>query len=164
MTNNHNEGDASTTENAVDGGQSITVNRVIEAPPERVYEAFLNPADMAMWAPPEGFRADVQEVEAEEGGSFRIENVGEAEGMDQYSHTFKGTYRELVRGEKIVWTEETGEGDDHSTVTVTLDSVPDGTEVTLRLEGIPQDVDIEEYGVADAWEDSLKKLAGQVEG
>ncbi|SDM63229.1 Uncharacterized conserved protein YndB, AHSA1/START domain [Halogranum gelatinilyticum] len=164
MTNNPNEGDASTTEYPVGRGQSITVNRVIKAPRERVYEAFLNPVDMAMWAAPEGFRADVQEVEAEEGGSFRIENVGEAEGMEQYSHTFEGTYRELVRGEKIVWIEETDEGGDHSTVTITLDSVPDGTEVTLRLEGISQDVDIEEYGVADAWEDSLKKLAGQVEG
>ncbi len=143
-------------------GQSLTVSRVIEAPPKRVYEAFLNPDDIAVWAPPEGFRADVEEVKSEEGGSFRVENIGETEGMEQYSHTFEGTYQELKRGEKIVWTEESGEGENPSTVTVTLDAVADGTEVTLRLEGIPEDV-AEEYGVAEAWEGSLEKLAGQVE-
>lgn len=162
MTDNANEGDAATAENTADEERSITVNRVIKASPERVYDAFLTPDDMAAWAPPEGFRADVREVEPEEGGSFRIENIGE-EGMEQYSHTFEGTYQELKRGEKIVWTEESEEGDDHSTVTVTLDTVPDGTEVTLRLEGIPEDI-AEEYGIAEAWEGTLEKLAGQVEG
>lgn len=162
MRDNANEDDASTTENAADQGRSITVNRVIEAPTERVYEAFLTPDDIAVWSPPEGFRAEVQEVEPEEGGSFRVENIGEAEGMEQYSHTFEGTYQELKRGEKIVWTDESGEGENSSTVTVTLNAVPDGTEVTLRLDGISEDV-AEEYGVAEAWEDSLRKLAGQVE-
>lgn len=162
MKDNPNEGDGSTTENTADEERSITVNRVIEAPPERVYEAFLNPDDMAVWSPPEGFRAEVQEVEPEEGGSFRIENIGETEETEQYSHTFEGTYQELKRGEKVVWTEESEEGDNHSTVTVTLDTVADGTEITLRLEGIPEDV-AEKYGVAEAWEGSLEKLAGQVE-
>ena len=161
MTDNPHEGDTATTENMRNEERSITASRVIKASPERVYEAFLTPGDMAVWAPPEGFRADVREVVAEEGGSFRIENLGE-EGMEQYSHTFEGTYQELKYGEKIVWTEESGEGDDHSTVTVTLDTVPDGTEVTLRLEGIPEDI-AEEYGVAEAWEGSLEKLAEQVE-
>lgn len=77
MTDNANEGSKSTTENTADEERSITVSRVIEAPSERVYEAFLTPNDMAVWAPPEGFRAEVQEAEAEEGGSFRIENIGE---------------------------------------------------------------------------------------
>lgn len=162
MTDNPNEDDAETTENVADEGQSITASRVIEASPERVYEAFLNPDDIEVWSPPEGFYADVQEVEPEKGGSSRVENKGE-EGMEEYSHTFQGTYQELKPGEKIVWTEETAEGEDPSTVTVTLDTVPDGTEVTLRLEGIPEDVDIEEYGVAEAWEGTLEKLAGQVE-
>lgn len=110
----------------------------------------------------EGFSADVQEVEPEEGGSFRIENNAEIEEMEQYSHTFQGTYQELKRGEKIVWTDESGKGGDYSTVTVNLDAVSDGTEVTLRIEGIPEDV-AEKYGVAEAWEGSFEKLAGQVE-
>ncbi|WP_129113787.1 SRPBCC domain-containing protein [Halegenticoccus tardaugens] len=162
MTDYTTEDDASSTENPDDEGQSITVNRVIEAPTERVYEAFLTPDDITVWSPPEGFRAEVQEVEPKEGGSFRVENIGEAEGMEQYTHTFEGTYQELRRGEKIVWTDESGEGEDSSTVTVTLNAVPDGTEVTLRLDGISEDV-AEEYGVAEAWEDSLRKLADQVE-
>ncbi len=162
MTASPNKGDASATETTSDEERSITVSRVIEAPPERVYEAFLDPEDIAVWSPPDGFRADVQKVEPEEGGSFRIENNAEAEEMEQYSHTSQGTYQELKRGEKIVWTDESGEGDDHRTVIITLDSVPTGTEATLCIEGIPENV-AEDYGVAEAWEDSLKKLAGQVE-
>jgi uncharacterized protein YndB with AHSA1/START domain len=112
-------------------------------------------------SPPEGFSAEVQEVEPEEGGTFRIAHTAETEEMEQYSHTFQGTYQELKRGEKIVWTDESGEGDDHGTVTVNLDAVPDGTEVTLRIEGIP-----EHYleGARKGWADSLRKLAGLVEG
>ncbi|WP_121743226.1 SRPBCC domain-containing protein [Natronorubrum halophilum] len=162
MTDDPNGDDAAMTENTADEERSITMSRVIEAPSERVYEAFLTPEDIAVWAPPDGFRADVQEVESEEGGSFRVENNAETEEMEQYSHTFQGTYQELKPDEKIVWTEDTGEGDDHSTVTVTLDTVADGTEVTLRLDGISKDV-AEEYGVAEAWEGTLEKLAGQVE-
>ena len=161
MTDNSIEENSPAKETMKNEKRSITASRMIKASPERVYEAFLTPGDMAVWAPPEGFRADVREVEPEEGGSFRIENIGE-EGMEQYSHTFEGTYQELKRGEKIVWTEESEEGDDHSTVTVTLDTVPDGTEVTLRLEGIPEDI-AEEYEVAEAWEGTLEKLADQVE-
>ncbi|WP_079977722.1 SRPBCC domain-containing protein [Halococcus sediminicola] len=161
MTDNPHEGNSPAKENMRNEERSITASRVIKASPERVYEAFLTPGDMAVWAPPEGFRADVQEVESEEGGSFRIENIGE-EGMEQYSHTFEGTYQELKRGEKIVWTEESEEDNDRSTVTVTLDTVPDGTKVTLRLEGIPEDI-ADEYGVAEAWEGTLEKLADQVE-
>ncbi|WP_313693324.1 SRPBCC domain-containing protein [Halorarum halobium] len=159
MTDNANEGDASTTETTADEEGRITASRVIEAPPDRVYEAFLDPDDIAVWSPPDGFSADVQEVEPEEGGSFQVENIAETEEMEQHNHTFEGTYQELKRGEKIVWTEE---GDGSSTVTVNLDTVPAGTEVTLRLEGIPKDV-AEEYGVVEAWEDSLRKLAGLVE-
>ncbi|MFC6993257.1 SRPBCC family protein [Haladaptatus sp. GCM10025707] len=38
---------------------SITVSRVIKAPPERVYEAFLDPDQLAAWLPPTGFSATV---------------------------------------------------------------------------------------------------------
>lgn len=71
-------------------------------------------------------------------------------------HTSQGTYQELKRGEKIVWTDESGEDDDHSTVTVNLDAVPAGTEATLCIEGIPENA-AEDYGVAEAWEGSLRR-------
>lgn len=161
MTDNTNEGDAAATDTTGDEERSITASRVIEAPPERVYEAFLDPDDIAVWSPPDGFRAEVQEVVPEEGESFRIENIAESEEMAQHNHTFEGTYQELKRGEKIIWTDESGEGDDHGTVTVTLDAVPDGTEVTLRVAGIPEFVPLDQ--ASGRWEGSLEKLAGLVE-
>lgn len=161
MTDDTNDSDTSASETTADEERSITARRVIKAPPERVYEAFLDPDDIAVWSPPDGFHAEVQEVEAEEGGSFEIENIAETEEMAQHNHTFEGTYQELKRGEKIVWTDESGEGDDHGTVTVTLDAVPDGTEVTLRVDGIPEFVPLDQ--ASGRWEGSLEALAGLVE-
>ena len=36
---------------------TVTLHRVLRAPPERVYRAFLDPDAMAKWLPPHGLRA-----------------------------------------------------------------------------------------------------------
>jgi hypothetical protein len=48
--------------------RTITLHRVLKAPPERVYRAFLDPEAMCKWLPPKGFVAQVQEMDAREGG------------------------------------------------------------------------------------------------
>lgn len=163
MKDNVNGERESMTGTTTDGERSITVKRVIEASPERVYEAFLDPDDLVVWEPPEGFSAEVLELEPEEGGTFRIANNAQAEGL--HSFTFCGTYQELKPGEKIVYTDEsvvesTGEGE-VGTGTVTFEAVPDGTEVTLQVDGIPEYVPLEK--ASKRWNDSLGKLEGQVE-
>jgi uncharacterized protein YndB with AHSA1/START domain len=44
--------------------RSLTMSRVIEAPPDRVYNAFLDPDDLAAWLPPAWFSAEIHEFEA----------------------------------------------------------------------------------------------------
>lgn len=148
-----------------DDEQSITVTRVIEASPERVYEAFLDPDQLAQWLPPTGFSAEVHHLEPEEGGTFRITFTGETEEFADYEHSFGGTYHELVPGERIVHT-DAFETDDPSmagemTVTVTFETVPEGTKVTVRQEGIPEAIPPEDSQAG--WTDSLGNLAGLVE-
>lgn len=148
-----------------DEPRSTTVSRVIEAPPERVYDAFLDPDELAQWLPPTGFSAEVHELEPEEGGTFRITFTGETAEFSDYSHTFYGTYRELSRGERIVHTDEF-ENDDpdmagEMTVTVTFEAVPDGTEITVRQDGIPPAIPPSD--AQEGWTDSLGNLAGLVE-
>ena len=153
------------TDTEKDEGRSMTTSRVIEAPPERVYEAFLDPDQLAQWLPPTGFSAEVHHLEPEEGGTFRITFTGETEEFADFGHTFGGTYRELVPGERIVHT-DAFETDDPAmagemTVTVTFEAVPDGTEVTVRQEGIPESIPPEDANAG--WNDSLGNLAGLVE-
>ncbi|WP_049970907.1 SRPBCC domain-containing protein [Haladaptatus cibarius] len=153
------------TDDTTNEGRSMTVNRTIEAPPERVYDAFLDPDELGEWLPPDGFRAEVHELEPEEGGQFRMTFIAETEELEPYSQSFHGTYVELVPGERIVHTDEF-ETDDpgmtgEMTVTVTFEAVSDGTAVTVHQEGIPEDVPVDDANAG--WMNSLENLAQLVE-
>lgn len=161
MTPNGNGDDGQQT-----GERTMTVSRIIEAPPERVYEAFLDPNELVQWLPPTGFSAEVHQLEPEEGGTFRMTFTGETEEFAEYEHSFGGTYRELVPGKRIVHT-DAFETDDPAMagemmVTITFEAVPDGTEVTVLQEGIPEAIPPEDSHAG--WTDSLGQLAGLVEG
>ncbi len=145
--------------------RSMTTSRVIEASPERVYEVFLDPDELAQWLPPTGFSAEVHHPEPEEGGTFRATFTGETEKFADYGHSFGGTYKELSPGEQIVYT-ESFETDEPSmagemTVTATFEEVPDGTEITVRQEGIPEAIPPSDAN--EGWNDSLENLAELVE-
>ncbi|WP_226042772.1 SRPBCC family protein [Natrinema sp. DC36] len=161
MTSNGNGDDGQQTDK-----QSMTVSRVIKASPERVYEAFVNPDELAQWLPPTGFSAEVHHLEPEVGGTYRMTFTGETEELAEYGSTFGGTYLELDPGERIVYTDEF-ETDDpemagEMTVTVTFEAVPEGTEVTARQEGIPEAIPPSDAN--EGWTDSLSNLAELVEG
>lgn len=150
---NHERTDSETAET-----RELTVSRVIGASPERVYEAFVNPDELAEWMHPHGFSAEVHHLEPEEGGSYRISMTGEAEGMEDYGHSYTGTFEELVPGNRIVQ-RESPEGNDggmtgEMIVTITFDDVPDGTEVNVRIE-IPAAWPDEAIG---GWEAALENL------
>lgn len=74
---------------------TVRLHRVLKAPPERVYRAFLEPAAMAKWLPPYGFTCTVHHMDPKVGGTYRMSftNFGTGNG-----HSFGGEYRELVRG------------------------------------------------------------------
>lgn len=139
--------------------RELTVSRLIEAPPGRVYRAFVDPDELARWMHPPGADCEVHHLDANEGGSYRITMRGEMPDGSEYSHTYSGTFEELVPGERIVQTEvpeADGSGmDGEMTVTITFDDVPDGTEVMVRIE-IPATWPDEAIG---GWEAALGNLA-----
>ncbi|MDJ1434696.1 SRPBCC family protein [Halostagnicola sp. A-GB9-2] len=144
--------------------RTMTVSRVIEASPERVYDAFLDPDELAAWLPPTGFTAEVHHLEPEEGGTYRMTFYGDAEEVADFEQSFGGTYVELSRGERIVHTDEF-ESDEpemagEMTVTVTFEAVADGTEVTVRQENIPEAIPPSDAN--EGWNDSLETLADLV--
>lgn len=161
MTDHDKKGGESTTDTTTNEGRSVTVSRVIEAAPDRVYEAFLDADELAAWLPPTGFSAEVHTLEPEEGGTFRITFTADTDEVEPYSHSFGGTYKELIPGEKIVHTDEF-ETDDPSmtgemTVTITFEEVVDGTEVTVVQEGIPEGIPVDD--ATAGWTGSLENLA-----
>ncbi|RRJ31382.1 SRPBCC domain-containing protein [Halocatena pleomorpha] len=160
-----NSGREPTINSEQNDSRSVTVSRVIEASPKRVYEAFLDPDELAQWFPPTGFSAEVHHLEPEEGGTYRITFTGETEKFAEYDSTFGGTYLELVPGERIVYTDEFETDDPEmagkTTVTVTFEAVSVGTEVTVRHEGFPEAVPPSDAN--EGWIDSLSNLARLVE-
>lgn len=139
---------------------TVRLHRVLKAPPERVYRAFLNADAMAKWLPPNGFTAKVHHLDARVGGSFRVSFTNFTTEQDL---AFGGEYLELVPNEKLSYTDRF---DDPNlpgvmTTTVSLVAVSCGTELAIVQEGIPDVIPVEACYLG--WQESLVLLAKLVE-
>jgi uncharacterized protein YndB with AHSA1/START domain len=141
---------------------SIEVTRVINAPAECIYNAFLDADALVKFSPPAGYTATYDHVEPEVGGTYHgIFTALET----KESHSFGGEYVELVPHERIVHLDQfetdAPEMQSEMTVTITLEEVESGTKVTVHQEGIPKP--IPEEDAATGWGMSLENLARLVE-
>lgn len=139
---------------------TVRLHRVLRAPPERVYRAFLNPDAMAKWIPPNGFTATVHHMEAKVGGTFRMSFTNFT---TQQSHSFGGEYVELVPNELIRYTDTFDDPNLPGVmqVTVSLQAVFCGTELNVVQEGIPEVIPVAACYLG--WQESLVLLAKLVE-
>jgi uncharacterized protein YndB with AHSA1/START domain len=139
---------------------TIRLNRVLRAPPERIYRAFLDSAAMVKWLPPNGFTGQVQQLEARVGGTYRMSFTNFTTGK---SHSFGGEYLELTPNERIVHTDRFDDpnlpGEMQTTITLTQVSV--GTELNIVQEGVPAQIPAEACYLG--WQGSLGLLAKLVE-
>jgi uncharacterized protein YndB with AHSA1/START domain len=140
--------------------QTIRLYRVFRAPSERVYRAFLEPAALVKWSPPNGFTATVHHSDVRVGGGYRMSFTNFASGR---SHTFGGTYHELEPGRRIRYDDAFDDPTLPGTMTVTVEfrDVPAGTEVRITQEGVPDAVPAD--GCHLGWQQSLALLAALVE-
>ena len=79
----------------------IDLSRVIDAPPARVYQAFVDPDQFAAWYGPTGFPVDRASVEldARVGGMQRFAMVGEAD--PSMRTAFEGSFVEVIENELL---------------------------------------------------------------
>lgn len=139
---------------------TVTLHRVLRAPPDRVYRAFLDPDAMAKWLPPHGFTGRVLSMDARVGGSYRMQFTNFSNGQ---SHAFGGEYLELIPGERIVHTDSFDDPNlpGEMRTTITFRPVLVGTEVTAVQEGIPAVIPTEMCYLG--WQESLQLLALLIE-
>jgi uncharacterized protein YndB with AHSA1/START domain len=139
---------------------TVRFHRVLRAPAERVYRAFLDPDAMAKWLPPHGFTGRVHESDARVGGRHRMSFTNFGTGA---SHSFGGTYVELTPHERIRYTDRFDDPGlpGEMQVTITLRPVSCGTELEISQEGIPSVIPIESCYLG--WQQSLSLLATLVE-
>ena len=139
---------------------TVTLHRVLRAPPERVYRAFLDPDAMAKCLPPHGFTGRVLEMDARVGGIYRMQFTNFSNGQ---THAFGGKYLELVPGERIVNTDVFDDPNlpGQMITTLTFKAVSVGTELTAVQSGIPAVIPTEACYLG--WQETLQLLAQLVE-
>jgi uncharacterized protein YndB with AHSA1/START domain len=149
---------------------STVVSRVIDAPRQAVYRAYVDRDALAAWLPPGAMTGVVHVFDPREGGSFRMslvypEGDRSARGKStENTDTFRGRFVTLIPNERIVWAVEF-ESDDSSfsgkmIVTTTLAPAGDGTEV--RCDNIPRGIRPEDNETG--CRSSLEKLASFLDG
>jgi len=139
---------------------TVRLHRVLRAPPERIYRAFLTADAMAKWLPPNGFTCKVHHMDARVGGTFRMSFTNFGTGSE---HAFGGEYLELTPSERIRYTDKFDDPNlpGEIQVTVVLKKVLCGTEVSIVQEGLPEVIPVEMCYLG--WQESLAQLATLVE-
>jgi uncharacterized protein YndB with AHSA1/START domain len=110
---------------------SLTLQRRINASPARIYSAWTEPSQIVKWMHPGNNDVIHVEMDVRVGGRFRI-IMRAADGEE---HDVSGTFREVVRDEKLVYTwswRSTPERE--SLVTLTLRRDGELTLLTLKHE------------------------------
>lgn len=140
--------------------RTIQLHRVLRAPPERIYRAFLDPDAMAKWLPPNGFTGKVHQLDAKVGGTYKMSFTDFSSG---HSHSFGGEYLELVPHERIRHTDRFDDPNlsGQMVTTITLKAVSGGTELNVVQEGIPEAIPPEACYLG--WQESLVLLGKLVE-
>jgi uncharacterized protein YndB with AHSA1/START domain len=111
---------------------SLTVRRVIAAPPAKLFEAWTTPALLLAWFGPKGVRCIAAEVDLRVGGDYRLGN----ELADGSIVWITGTFEAIERPHRLVYSWRIG---DEPTSRVTVRFAPfefDSTEVTVLHEQI----------------------------
>ena len=139
---------------------TVRFHRVMKAPAERLYRAFLDPDALVKWLPPHGFTARVHHLEPQVGGTYRMSFTNFSRNQ---THTFGGTYLELVPGERIRHSDGFDNPDlpGEMVTTITFREVSCGTELEIVQAGIPEAIPPEACVLG--WQESLTLLALLVE-
>lgn len=141
-------------------GNTVKLHRVLKAPPERVYRAFINAEAMEKWLPPNGFTGRIHHLDARVGGSFRMSFTNFT---TQQQHSFGGEYLEMHQNELLRYTDKFDDPNLPGVIEVTVKfrAVFCGTELSIEQAGIPEVIPVEACYLG--WQESLQLLAKLVE-
>jgi uncharacterized protein YndB with AHSA1/START domain len=134
--------------NASNKKRTDSASRVIMASPRTIYKAFIEPESLVSWLPPKGMKGHIYKFDARDGGTYRMSltylgtdhsTLGKT---SEHTDVVQGRFLKLVPDERIVQLVEF-ESEDPTfagvmIMTWTLNAVPEGTEVTIVCENVPE--------------------------
>lgn len=141
--------------------KAVRVTRTFKAPPERVYAAFENPAEMARWMGVRGSRTEVRTLEVRKGGAVQVQMSWD-NGM---SIRLYGTFQRVEHPSLLEFTWAM-EGTDANQGVVTVEFRPHGagTELTLTHTGLTGPALAQSRAGWNEWFDRLEKVVDEVPG
>jgi len=140
------------------------------ATPKAIYQAFMNPDELASWLPPEGMSASIEVFDAREGGAYKMtltyENHQSNPGKTtETSDVTQGKFLELVPDTKIVLSVNFDSEDPafsgEMIQTWYLEAVLEGTKVTIVCENVPEGIRKEDHD--EGLNSTLENLANFIE-
>ena len=117
-------------------GNTLVMTRILPASKKRVFDAWTKPDLIRQWfAPGEDMTVPVAEIDARDGGDYRIV----MQNKDGETHSPSGTYEEVTPHEKLVFSWKWADSEMVTRVTIDLRQLNDSeTELTLTHEGFPE--------------------------
>jgi len=134
---------------------AVTVDRVIAAPRDKVYRAWLDPAVLARWMGPDGSSVVNATVDERVGGDHHVELLD----PDGSYYSFVSVIEELVPDERIVLTFKFDRDAEDTLLTVTFrDAQGGGTALRLEHQRITLHPPLDGQSVDSGWNQTLTKL------
>ncbi len=139
---------------------TVRLHRVLRAPADRLYRAFLDADAMTKWLPPNGFTGKVHHLDAKVGGGYKMSFTNFGTGK---SHSFGGNYLELKPHERIRYSNKFDDANlpGEMQTTILLKPVFCGTDLSITQEGIPSMIPAEACYLG--WQESLILLGKLIE-
>lgn len=144
--------------------------RLVAAPPDRVFDAFIDPDALTAWLPPGGMHGSFERFDVRPGGSYRMiltyDDASTAPGKATAdSDVVEARFVDIVPGVRVVQAVDFVSDDPSYAGTMTMTwevtAVDEGTRVDIRAADVPDGISAEDHAAGLA--SSLAKLAAYVE-
>lgn len=145
--------------------KQLVIERTLQASPERVFDAFTDPAQLTQWWWPKGFSCPAAEVDLRVGGAYRLAMLwpDAIPTANPFAHYMGGEYYEIDRPHRLVMSGRAGneeQGELFATlIELTLEARDGGTALTMRqsyYEPMPPPAAL--AGAEQGWNEQLDKL------
>lgn len=138
--------------------RQIVLSRFLEAPRERVFEAWTEQEHVERWFGPKGFTLTVDEMDVRPGGTWRFTMHG-PDGVDYPNEI---VYAEVSPPETLVYEHRSTDPDDPAfRVTATFDGFMGNTILTMRMVFATtgdRDLVVDKYGAIEGGNQTLDRL------
>jgi uncharacterized protein YndB with AHSA1/START domain len=131
--------------NTTAADRQITIKRLIDAPRELVFDAWTDPNHIGEWFGPEGFTTTIHEMEVRPGGVWLFI----MHGPDGVDYNNRVTYREVIRPERLAYSQDSGTDDDPGAFEAVVEFNQRGNKTEVILTSTLRTAEAKRYAVEE---------------